>query len=99
MGDHKFKNDRPVLTGKTVGGDIRGEEHFDKIHNRPDLEPTNKRPMIDASSHSGPGEKQKVVRTTVGESEVVIARHCNDGWSYYNSIPQGGNEILLIFKR
>ena len=98
MGDHNFK-DKPILNGKTVGGDIRGQEHFDKTYNRPEPGPMAKRPMIDASSHIGSDVKQKTVKTTLGESEVVILNHQASGWRIESSLAIGGNEVLLTFGR
>jgi len=59
----------------------------------------SKRPLIEASSTVGPDLEQKTVKTTLGESELVIVAHQKDGWLYHSSIQQGGNELLIIFER
>jgi hypothetical protein len=62
-------------------------------------QPLQVRPLVEASSHSGAGKKQKTVRTTVTESELIIVQHQREGWLFVKDVQQGGNEILLIFER
>lgn len=68
-------------------------------NNRPETESINRRHGIESTSQGGCGVKQKNVRTTIIDSEVVILAHQKEGWRYYCSVPQGCGEILLIFER
>jgi hypothetical protein len=51
------------------------------------------------ASAGGPRREQKTVRCLLGVVEAVLLVHNRDGWSFVNSIPVEGGEILLIFER
>jgi hypothetical protein len=77
----------------------KGLPNLKNGNSRPELSTLAKRPMIEASSHAGPGVKQKTVKTTLGESEAVILNHQAGGWRIESSLAIGGNEVLLTFGR
>ena len=55
------------------------------------------RPKLD--SYSSSRVKQKTVRTTLSDCEIVIRKHQEEGWRHITSLPLGGNEVLITFEK
>ena len=56
------------------------------------------RPLVDQPATGGKMQ-QKTFATTVTQCQKAIDDMAAQGWMYYGKIVQGGNDIVLIFKK
>jgi hypothetical protein len=76
------------------------------IHQNNQQEELQRRPQLGVAPTNNPGfasmpksKQQCTMESTLSECKADIDKMIEKGWSYYDGIDKGGNEVILIFQK